>query len=400
VTWVELASLYERANRLEEASELVARALAAQPEMPLGLFVQAQLAGRRGAFEQAAAHLRALISGVPEGSELFCRSWAEIAAIQDRHGDYDGAMESMGHCKRALLAQGEADWRASERILGRFVQMVDSISAADFRRWQEHSPIRPTARVALLTGFPRSGTTLLEQILDAHPELVSSEERDFVAREMFPSLQQDISTTASIQDVLHRVPPERLLAERQRYLSVMEWMLGSPIGDRMHLDKNPAYNLTIPIMLRIFPEMRFLVALRDPRDVVLSCFMRYLPLNTVSVHFLTLERTADRYALDMRAWIKFRDLISAAWCEIRYEDTIADLRTTAQRAVAALGLPWNEAVVDYRRRLGDKQISSPTYAEVARPVHARAIGRWQNYEQYLSPAIETLEPFVRTLGYK
>ena len=69
----------------------------------------------------------------------------------------------------------------------------------------------------------------------------------------------------------------------------MEYLLGEPIAGRMHLDKNPAYNLTIPLVLRFFPETRLIVALRDPRDVVLSCYLRYLPLNSVSVRFLDIE---------------------------------------------------------------------------------------------------------------
>ena len=100
----------------------------------------------------------------------------------------------------------------------------------------------------------------------------------------------------------------------------------------MHLDKNPAYNLTIPLVLRFFPEARLIVALRDPRDVVLSCYMRYLPLNTVSVRFLDTKCTAERYALDMTAWLKYREMIEVPWCEIRYEDTVADAEGQAPRA--------------------------------------------------------------------
>ena len=92
----------------------------------------------------------------------------------------------------------------------------------------------------------------------------------------------------------------------------------------MHLDKNPSYNLDDSAHAPIFPETRLIVALRDPRDVVLSCYLRYLPLNAVSVRFLDVERTAERYALDMSAWLKFRELIDVPWCEIRYEDTVAD----------------------------------------------------------------------------
>ena len=116
---------------------------------------------------------------------------------------------------------------------------------------------------------------------------------------------------------------------RRRYFLAMEYLLGEPIGGRMHLDKNPAYNLTIPLVLRMFPETRLIIALRDPRDVVLSCYLRYLPLNSVSVEFLDVQRTAEKYANDMSAWLKFREMIDSPWCEVRYEDTVADARVTS-----------------------------------------------------------------------
>jgi hypothetical protein len=180
----------------------------------------------------------------------------------------------------------------------------------------------------------------------------------------------------------------------------MEYLLGEPIGGRMHLDKNPAYNPTIPLMLRVLPETRLVIALRDPRDVVLSCYLRYLPLNAVSVRFLDIERTADRYALDMSAWLKFRDLVDVPWCEVRYEDTVADVAGQARRALATLGLPWHDQVLDYRQRLtATKQVTSPSYEAVAQPIYTRAIGRWRNYERLLAPAQKILEPFVREFGY-
>jgi hypothetical protein len=169
----------------------------------------------------------------------------------------------------------------------------------------------------------------------------------------------------------------------------------------MHLDKNPAYNLVIPLMLRIFPDARLIVALRDPRDVVLSCYLRYLPLNSVSVRFLDPKRAAERYAFDMSAWLKFREMIETPWCEVRYEDTVADVATQARRALETLGLPWSDDVLNYRERLvgSTKQVTSPTYEAVARPIYTNAIGRWKHYERLLEPAFESLSPFIREFGY-
>jgi hypothetical protein len=251
----------------------------------------------------------------------------------------------------------------------------------------------------LLTGFPRSGTTLLEQVLDSHAGLVSSEERDFIGREVVHAATARRGKT-TILAALNEFSIREIELLRERYFAAMEYLLGEPLGARVHLDKNPAYNIVIPLMLRILPETRLVVALRDPRDVVLSCYLRYLPLNAVSVQFLDAQRTAHRYASDMTAWLRLRNIIDVPWCEVRYEDSVADLARQARRALDMLGLPWQDQVLEYRQRLhGKKHVTSPTYEAVAQPIYTRAIGRWKNYEQLLAPTFETLAPFIRRFGY-
>src|SRR5947207_15786285 len=115
---------------------------------------------------------------------------------------------------------------------------------------------------------------------------------------------------------LNVMTADQISHQRQHYFRFMEYLLGGPIAGRMHLDKNPAYNLTLPLVLRFFPETRLIVALRDPRDVVLSCCLRYLALNSASVRFLDTERTAEPYALDMTAWLKSGGILAVPWCEI------------------------------------------------------------------------------------
>ena len=179
----------------------------------------------------------------------------------------------------------------------------------------------------------------------------------------------------------------------------MQSMLRAPIGDRLLVDKNPAMTLMIPPMKRVFPELKLLIALRDPRDVVASCFLRYLPINAVSVCFLTVERTVDRLVLDMGSWLKMRKMIGN-WVEIRYEDMVADVRREAARMLRTLELPWDEAVMNYRTHAEQKHVQSPTYEEVARPIFTTSIGRWQNYERYLAPSFQSLMPLIRDLGYE
>jgi len=183
-------------------------------------------------------------------------------------------------------------------------------------------------------------------------------------------------------------------------LNYMAASLNQPIGSRIHLDKNPTLTLLLPGMLRLFPETKLLIALRDPRDVVVSCFMQYLPLNTNSVCFLTLERTARRYAHDMGIWLKLREMIGTPWLEVRYEDCVADLEREARRTLDFLGLPWDPQVLQYRERLKAKAVSSPTYEAVSKPLYTSAIGRWKNYRKFLEPCLAILQPFIEAFGYE
>jgi hypothetical protein len=179
----------------------------------------------------------------------------------------------------------------------------------------------------------------------------------------------------------------------------METALNQPVGGRLHLDKNPSLTLLIPGLLRLFPEMKLLIALRDPRDVVLSCFMQFLPLNANSVCYLTLERTARRYATDMGAWRRFREMLPACWCELRYEDAVANLESEARRALEFLGLSWESQVLNYRDRLKQKAVASPTYEAVSQPLYTHAIGRWRHYEKYFELVGDVVRPMVDAFGY-
>jgi sulfotransferase family protein len=200
-------------------------------------------------------------------------------------------------------------------------------------------------------------------------------------------------------DLFDAIPIERLAALRERYLNYMAAALNEPIGDRIHLDKNPTMTLVLPGFLRLFPETHLLIALRDPRDVVISCFMQYLPLNANSVCFLTLERTAQRYANDMGIWRRLREMIASPWLEVRYEDTVANLEKEARHVLQFLGLSWEPQVLKYRERLSRKAVGSPTYEAVSQPLHTRAIGRWKNYQKFLEPYLPILQPSVDAFGY-
>jgi tetratricopeptide (TPR) repeat protein len=397
--YLELAVLYERRHRLEEAHALIEDCLRTAPDYQEARLFQARLL-RRLKEESAADDLfRSLATGDGIHPLVQAQAWAELAQAHDRQGDYRQAMESMDRCKRILQAREAPVLRESEFVLQHLGRLTDTLTADHFRRWTEAARDWPPRRTAVLTSFPRSGTTLLEQVLDSHSGLVSSDEREAFARDIFPAMWMSAATPVPTPAALDAVPGERLVALRERYFGYMSAALNQPIGDRVHLDKNPPLTLVLPGFLRLFPETRILFALRDPRDVAISCFLQYLPLNPNSVCFLTLERTVRRLAHDLGAWRRLKDLIASPWLEVRYEDTVGNLERETRRALEFLGLPWEDQVLSYRDRLKTKVVGSPTYEAVSQPLYTRAIGRWKNYQEFLEPYLPILQPALEAGGY-
>jgi hypothetical protein len=145
--------------------------------------------------------------------------------------------------------------------------------------------------------------------------------------------------------------------------------------------------------------MKMLIALRDPRDVVLSCFMQKVPLTPISANWLTLADAAEYYSRAMQTWLKVRQLTAGSWLEFRYEDVVADLESNARKILEFLHLPWDERVLKFYEHARQKMVRSPTYEDVTQPVYSKSVGRWQNYAKHLQPAMQKLAPFLREFKY-
>jgi hypothetical protein len=312
-----------------------------------------------------------------------------VAAIEQAKSILRATPEAQRLSRQAL---------ANNEVLRQVYAGLDRATLAD---WAS-APLPPDPRVAgvaHLLGFPRSGTTLLEQVLGAHPGLVDSPERVIFSRDIFRLMYRPTGTEPLTLDALNRTPTERLALQRRRYLDYMEAALGEPLAGRVHLDKNPNHTSLIAGLYRLFPESKFLVALRDPRDVVVSAYLRNFNLTEFSACFLTWGGTCLMYAFEMGVWLRMRDMMEGNWLEVKYEDTVADLPAQARRALAFLGLQWDGSVLNYRETGKGKVVNSPTHEAVREPVYSHAVGRWRHYERHLAPYLDRLEPFVKALGY-
>jgi hypothetical protein len=250
----------------------------------------------------------------------------------------------------------------------------------------------------------------MEQMLDAHDGLISLEEQPLLEAARTSLVK---TATADYPEYLHKdLSLADISQARQVYwdsaaiaLGValgkeLGEALGEKLGQRRLLDKLPLNIVHLPLIRRIFPDAPVLVALRDPRDVVLSCFMQSFEPNEAMVHFRDVVSAANLYAGVMSNWLTQRDLFGPHIFEYKYEDLVADPETIMRAVFGFLGLPWQQTVLDYHARRRNRLVATPSYQDVSEKIYDRAIARWQTYTEPLEPVLEPLAPFVKAFGYE
>jgi tetratricopeptide (TPR) repeat protein len=364
-------------SRADEAERLYRRALALDAASFEAHFGLAGLALDAGDLDAAATHAEALVAAQPAAPDtgwlaariaLACGqaeaaharlapalARADLAADQRAETLLlDGeALDALGRTAEAFAAalEGKALQRAlfAERAAGREGEIAKLnrlgawFAAADPAPWrtapQTTTPIAGAALSHIfLVGFPRSGTTLLEQVLAGHPEIEALEEAPTLAAPYAEFLASDEGLAR-----LAGLDGKAAAAWRARYWSdVAE--LGARAEGRVFLDKAPAGTLYLPLIAKLFPDAKVLFALRDPRDVVLSCLRSSFQLNAMTYAFTSLADTAACYDACMRMAEAYRAVLPLDLREVRHEALVEDFDGELAAICGFLGLarsrPW------------------------------------------------------------
>ena len=402
IAFVRLSEIYIRRRRLGDAAQLTERALHTYGPEDAILFARGSVHRQMGQLDLAEKLFHVLV-GRPNGDPQV-RAFAnyELASLHDHKGEYDKAMSSLLAAK-ALMRQGAGPaLKILEQKQAHLKEMQQSASEQVVQRWRKAgaTDLQPARKLALLCGHARSGTTLLEYMIDAHPGVTSAEESMVFHNTAYYPLGQVVSRNAALVSSLDWLPPRTMRHIRTEYFRGIESLLGEPIGDRLLLDKNPANTFDVPAIARIFPENGFVCALRDPRDTCLSCFMQPVNILPDTAAWLSLEGTLEHYALIMGLWAAWKPCLGDLAIEVRYEDLVDNLEASARRVLGFLGLAWDDRVMRFHEHASTKVVRSPTFAEVTKPLYRASVGRWKNYQKYFDPHLDKLAPLLRAFGYE
>ncbi|SHK09062.1 Sulfotransferase family protein [Rubritalea squalenifaciens DSM 18772] len=398
--YLELADLLERASQYEEAHEAVERCLAVDEKSGVAKELKARILHACGEKEESFRLLHACLNqdGVPK-VELakILNTWARML---DSEGAYNEAFDKLLQSKELLRNAGGVGSmdRANQVENARLSAMVVGVNSSHVESWLSEAEEGQTRQV-LLTGAPRSGTTLIERFLDSHEEVVAVDEYNALTGRIIPSaMRKGFQSTGGIDiGVVDGIDRRERKMSAKLYLKLMEAYLGGRVGDKYLLDKNPGLTGHLPAILRMMPNMKILYALRNPMDVVVSSFFSWFPGNRMSVEYFTLESTVKRVSLELEFWLKLRGVLpTALWRETRYEDTVGDVEKEVDGIFDWLGVTGRGAE---RERKGQVYVNSPTYREASKPIYTSSQDRWKNYEKHLHELAGNLQSRCDQLGY-
>ncbi|MFT3790540.1 MAG: sulfotransferase [Rudaea sp.] len=394
--------LFERSNRLVEAqAELATIPLDALPGADAGVAneimrARAQLLVRQGDHAGAAGLWQTMLDRAQTPSARAGAAFGLAAALDklQRPG------EALAAIRVAHAAQLETLRHIAPRVIedeGRSLPMAaQRVSHREHDAWSTLPPPRTEQSPVFVVGFPRSGTTLLEQMIDAHPDFRSMDERAFVydlIERMEQAGQPYPAGLAAITDEEARMLREIYDGEVAQAVP--------DLGARRLVDKNPLNMLALPMILRLYPEARIVLCLRHPCDVILSCYL--LPFRSPPFAALcsSLPRLARGYVAAFEQWFAHAEVFAPRVLEWRYESVVERFDEHVLRLGHFLGIADTEPLKHYAEHARNKgYISTPSYAQVTQGINRRSVDRWQAYREAFDAVLPILKPMLERLGYE
>lgn len=312
----------------------------------------------------------------------------ELAIVERRRGAWDAAF-ARAQEGNALVAELH---RRDGHDLDAWPRLVRALRARPPCALVRPRPHGPPPAPLFLLGLPRSGTTLCQQVLQAHPAVHALDEVDPALAALRAYLQATGLAYPACLDTFDDGDwgaLRRAYAERTADLPPHELLV----------DKLPLNLVHLDYLEHLFPDARVVVMVRDPRDVLLSNYFQDYAPNPAMVQFTDLERGARALAQVLDLWLSRRECLTLPWREQRYEDLVADLEPQARALLDHAGLPWHPTVLRHHEGARQRVISTPSRYDVARPVYRDAVARWRRLAHHLEPVLGVLEPWAVELGY-
>ena len=372
---VNLANAHSYCGRPETARHLLQACLDRRPDDAQVHWLLSRT--RRAESREHIETMRELLiaAGSPEDAAYL---WYAIGKELEDLGDWDEAFEAWSSgaaAKRQRVEWNEADDAA----------LFATLQATFTREWlAEHRGECFDAGPIFIVGEPRSGTTLLDRMLDAHPAVASAGELRYFGYAVRQAIGSDEPRQFSAT-LLEAAARGDATAIGEAYVDLVSTLrLDSPHV----IDKLPANYIYLPLILAALPNARIIHLRRRPMDACLAIYKQlFADAYLYSYDLGELARHYRRYLDLMSSW---RERFGEKFIEVDYEALVADPEETLRPVLQAIGLSWNAACLEYHTR--DSATSTASAHQVREAPHQRSVGHWRHFADRLQPVAEILEP--------
>ncbi len=390
------ARMEETDRNFARAGELLDAAEKLSPGNPSVLLQRAILHGRVKAYDEALAALDA-IEKRREGGGLGPIEWSEKGLLLDRIGRHAEAFAAFSEAKRTLRALTGQSYLAEEAAA--LVRRLKAFFVAPRLKILPRAGVRSdVAQPIFIVGFPRSGTTMIEQTLSAHPLISAGDELPIVGEltGLIPRmLMSPLAYPEAFAELWLGDQVEGLDNLRDYYLQRARQLGAIGKGARWFTDKMPLNETHLGLTGLVFPEAPVIHVLRHPLDVVLSVFSNHLTHGFYCAYDLT--SIARHYVLIMDLVEHYRREMALKYMAVRYEDVIDRQDESVRKMLAFVGAPYDKRCLDFQDNR--RYARTASYAQVTEKLYDRSRYRYRAYRDELQPVIPILEPLIRRLGY-
>jgi tetratricopeptide (TPR) repeat protein len=387
-----IASIMARDGDSAEGRTHAKRALLGDPGNAIATAALATMQIESGDAAVARALVEPLVTSLPDASDDRSMLYALLGDACNKLGDTVMAHDS--------YARSKADFAAihAERVAGRpsHREFIDGIgaqlSASSFVKSKVIKPVNAADTHLFLLGYPRSGNTLVENVLASLPGVVALEERPtlLLADMAFLTGEDGLARFAALND-----------AELQPYAQAY-WDKVGAVGisapGQCFVDMDPLKATRLPIIARLFPDAHVLLMRRDPRDVVWSCFHTNFAFTNAAMDFTSLDKTARHYDAMMRLIECALERLPLNVRVVQYEALVHDFDTATKALCAFAGLEWSEDLRSFERTAKLRGVSTASAGQVRKGLYDGS-KQWERYAEFLLPVLPVLTPWIEKFGY-
>lgn len=397
LAWVRME---EARAQIEQAWELLKRVPDNLKEAPGVLLAQSALHRRGKNFDTALEVLETIAANNPQFAQLSAYLY-EKGEVLDAKGDFDAAFKSFVAANDAARAMGNREYNTEYQVnmANRMKAIFTRSAMAAMREATVIEPLPPEMSSPIfIVGFPRSGTTLVEQMLTRHSNISAGDELPYIWR--LTQLASHMTGSSKpypecFENLLLPQHSHALRKFRSFYVSNVEVRNIVEAGKSRFTDKMPLNETNLGLIHLIFPEAPIVHLVRHPLDVVLSSFFHDLTHGGNCAY--QLETTARHYALIFDLIQHYKTELDLKYHAVRYEDIVDDTETKIRGLIDFLGEPWEDQCLNPHEN--KRYARTASYAQVKEKIYTRSRFRYLNYLEHLKPILPILQPAIEKLGY-